>query len=297
MNARAMSLLAPLMMLCHVPDGGAAATASGRNWRLSIGSIDCEAAASLITIGTRIRYRGPRGPVEAPVIRLVDGADKPYLPKSLVWLRGSKPVAAWLSSGGLTNLQAEDLGEVQLKFELRDATGDLKLEFGDIRAFALTRKASAATGVCQGLLQPDRIQAPGAPRPARAEGPNSRVRIYRAAYPCKPAGREALRTTEAQYPPYVPRQLLLFGRGYLPNARRIDLPMGRAAAQPYAYAGRDELDAIENAARRALAEDFPEYGAGLGAMKYFAFNWGAQKAPGGNEVYSIGIYDVRPCAK
>ena len=41
----------------HASGADAAAVATGRNWRLSIDSIECEAAASLVTIGARIDYR------------------------------------------------------------------------------------------------------------------------------------------------------------------------------------------------------------------------------------------------
>ncbi|MGQ0543965.1 MAG: hypothetical protein ACT4P3_01350 [Betaproteobacteria bacterium] len=71
--------------------------------------------------------------------------------------------------------------------------------------------------------------------------------------------------------------------------------MGRAPAQPYAYAGVDDLTAVDDAARRVFMADFPEYRALTEGRKYFAFNWGAQEAPSGNELVSIGIYDLRPC--
>jgi hypothetical protein len=67
-----------------------------------------------------------------------------------------------------------------------------------------------------------------------------------------------------------------------------------APAQPYAFAGADDLAAVDDAARRALAADFPDYPIG---DKYFAFNWGVQKAQSGNEAYSVGIYELRPCPK
>jgi hypothetical protein len=267
-----------LVLGCHAAQGDAAAVATGRNWRLSIDSIECEAAESRIVIGTRIRYAGPKGVVEAPVSQLVDGNGQAYVPKSLVWRSGSKPLAAWLSTGGLRNIQEEYAGEIQWKFEPRGASGELKLEFGDIKAFSI--------GACGRLLRPDQIQAP---RVSRAASAKPAVRVYRGRYPCTGGPSQTL---EAQYPPYLPRQLLVFGRGYLPNARQIELPMGKAPAQSYAYGGLDELKAVENAALRAIATDFPEYGGG-----YFAFNWGAQRAQGGNEVYSIGIYDVRRCLK
>lgn len=273
----------------HACGAEAAAIAAGRNWRLSIDSIECEAAASLLTIGTRIDYLGPKGPVEAPVTRLVDGNAKPHLPRSLVWRRGSKPLAEWLSAGGLRNLQSESVAEVQLKFDLREASGDLQLEFGDIGAFRLTRKRSAA---CAGLLKPEQLRAPRAKRAARVDGPKPDLRVYRNAYPCR--AQASSRTTEGEYPPYLPKQLLLFGRGYLPNARQIELPMGRSPAQPYSYSGPDELKAVEDAARRAIGADFPQY---ADSAAYFAFNWGVQRAASGNEMYSVGLYALGPCPR
>ena len=123
----------------------------------------------------------------------------------------------------------------------------------------------------------------------RAEGAKPDFPVHRGRYPCLPNS-----TIDAEYPPYLPRQLLLFGRGYLPNAREIDLPMGWASAQAYFYVGADDVIAIENAARRALVADFPEYSSGA---RYFAFNWGTQKAQSGNDMYSIGIYELRSCPK
>ena len=67
--------------------------------------------------------------------------------------------------------------------------------------------------------------------------------------------------------------------------------MGRAAAQSYAYAGVDDLKAIEDAARGALGADFPQYR----APQYFAFNWGVQRSPSGNELFAIGVYELRAC--
>ena len=274
------------MTVAHACGADAAAMASGRNWRVAIDSIACEPAASLVTLGMRIDYLGPKGPVEAPLSQLIDANGKRHLPRSLVWRRGSKPLAAWLSAGGLSNLQSESVAEVELKFGVRDAEGDLQLEFGDLRPFALTSKRT--TG-CQGLLRPAQLRGP---RAVSREDAKPGMRVYRSSYVCRQASG-APRTLEASYPPYLPLQLLLFGRGYLPNARQIELPMGQAPAQPYLYSGLDELNAVEDAARRAISADFPQYAAGA----HFAFNWGVQKAASGNEMYSIGIYALGACPR
>lgn len=295
MNRRALGFLLPAVLICHSADSDAAAVASGRNWHISLERIQCEEAGSLLVIGTRVHYLGPKGPVEAPVSELVDGEGRQIRPKGMVWKDGNKQLAQWLPSGGLANVQSEYIGEVRLHFDVRGATGELKFVFGDIKAFPLTRKgASAAKGVCESLLKPDQVEAPRVSRAARSE--SLKLRVYREAYPCV-AQQGALRVIETDHPPYAPRQLLLFGRGYLPNARQVELPMGKAPAQSYFYVGVDELDAVENAARRLIATDFPEYRAGLATTKNYAFNWGVQKAPSGNDLYSIGIYDLRPCSR
>jgi hypothetical protein len=292
-----------ILGMCAALHAGAAAVASGRHWRISVDSMQCEpigsVPGSMLTIGMRVNYLGPKGPVEAPVSELVDGEGKQIRPKSLVWKDGAKQLARWLPAGGLANVQTELIGDVQLKFDVRDAVGGLSFAFGDIKAFPLTRKTT--TGICASLLKPDQLQAPRMPpRPAGAEAP--KLRIYRESYPCAtPQGTR--RTLEVMQPPYLPRQLLVFGRGHLPNARQVELPMGKAPAQSYFYSGADELDPVENAARRAIAGDFPEYRAGLvetnstAAKKFFAFNWGVQKSAIGNELYSVGIYEVRPCGR
>lgn len=266
----------------------AAGAATGRHWQISIDRIECEAAASRVVLGAKVRYLGARGLVEAPVSQLVDGGGRAYPPKSLAWRSGSKALAAWLSIGGMRNVLAEEAGELQFRFEVAEGTQDLKLEFGDIQAFPLTR--AAGTGLCERLMKPGQLPAfrtAGAGRPAGAQD----IRVYRGAFPCLPPNRGAGRTIEAAQPPYLPEQMLVLGRGYLPNTRQVDLPMGMAAAQSYAYAGAEELGAIEAVARRALREDFPQY-SGTG---YFAFNWGAQDAASGNRIYSIGVYAVRGC--
>jgi len=292
----ALALLA--LGLCAEVHAGAAAVASGRHWRISVDSLQCDPAGSVLAIGVQVRYLGPKGPVEAPVSELIDGEGRQIAPKSLVWKDGVKQLARWLPAGGLANVQTERIGDVQLKFDVRDAAGGLSFAFGDIKAFPLTRKTTK--GACASLLKPDQLQAPRvAPRAAGAESP--KLRIFRESYPCvTPQG--ARRTLEVIQPPYLPRQLLVFGRGHLPSARQVALPMGKAPAQPYFYAGADELNPVEDAARRAIAGDFPEYRAALvesnstAAKKFFAFNWGAQKSPIGNELYSVGIYELRPCA-
>ena len=284
MRAWLLAAIAAGIAATEAGGADAAAVASGRNWRLAIDSLECQAAGSNVRIGMRIDYLGPKGPVEAPVSQLIDGKGRAQAPRSLVWRRGSKALAEWLSAGGLSNLQSESVAEVELKFELGEASGDLHLEFGDIRAIALTRKRS---GGCEGLLKLDQLQAPRGSRPRAVS--SKPIRVYRGSYPCTPEG--SLRTIEAEYPPYLPRQLLLFGRGYLPNARQVRLPMGSAPAQPYLYSGPDELTAVEAAARRAILADFPL----LTGARHFAFNWGAQKAASGNEMYSVGLYEVLPC--
>ena len=295
MSPRALGFVLPALLVCHAADSSAAAAASGRNWRISVQSIQCEAAGSVLVIGTRVSYLGPRGPVEAPLSELVDSGGGQIRPKSMVWKDGSKQFAQWLPTGGLANVQSEYIGEVQLKFDVAGATGDVKLAFGDIKSFSLTRNsASGAKRVCESLLRLDQLQAPRRPPPARAENP--KLRIYREAYPCM-SQQGAPRVIETDHPPYLPAQLLLFGRGYLPNARQVALPMGKAPAQSYFYAGVDELDAVENAARRLVAKDFPDYRAGLATTKYYAFNWGVQKAPSGNDLYSIGLYEMRACSR
>ena len=265
---------------------------------MTIDRAECEPAQALLTLRARLRYGGPIGLVEAPVIRLADAQGRTLPPRSLVWQGGGgRALAQWLAAGGVTMVQAEDVGTFELRFDVRDAAGELRLEFGDISAFALTAKA--ATSPCRGVLKPEAMRVPRAWRIAEAPDAGARIRVFRAAYPCRP--REGgLRTVEADHPPYVARQVLLLGRGYLPSAREIDLPQGKAPAQPYAYAGRDSLDAVEQAARRAIARDLSErmpalvaQGAARGTL--FAFNWGTQKAPSGNEMHAVALYDVRPC--
>jgi hypothetical protein len=134
-------------VLCFFVEAGAAATASGRHWRITIDRLECQ--AGVLSLATKIRYLGPKGPVESPVIQLVDAKGARHVPKSLVWIHGSKTVAEWLSRGGITSLQSEDLGTVQIRFEAGAAGGELKLEFGDIGAVALTDNA----GACKKLAQ------------------------------------------------------------------------------------------------------------------------------------------------
>ncbi len=256
--------LAPLTLILFA-HAASAVEASGRHWRITLQSLECQ-GNGLLVLGARVHYRGPDGAVEAPIVQIVDASGNAY-----------RPLGKWLSGGGLSHLKAGDLGVVHFRFPVHTASGALELEFGDIRAFTVSRDA------CKALLRPEQVKAPRAPPPAATK---SNVAVYRERYPCS-AGR----SVAAEYPPYLPLQLIVLGRGYLPNARAIELPMGRSPAQSYAYTGLDELQHIEDAARRALGADFPEYR----SPKYFAFNWGVQRSQTGNELYSIGVYELRPC--
>jgi hypothetical protein len=269
-----------LIALAFSVSEASAATASGRNWRLAIESVGCEQA--LLTIGARVDYLGPKGVVEAPVIRLVDAKGQAWPPKGLVWKSGPRDLAQWLASAGLANVQVESVGEFRIRFDAQAASGALKLEFGDLRAFAVTREKG-----CASPIKPAELQAPKRPPAARAGSATQKV--YRNTYPCTRQGR--LHVTEARYPPYLPKQLLFFGRGYLPNVREIDLLMGKAPAQSYSYLGVDSVEAVEAFAARAVLADFPAYA----KAGHFVFNWGSQSGQSGNEAYSVALYDVRAC--
>jgi hypothetical protein len=286
-SAALLALLFALFAATSAGQASAAAVASGRHWRVSIDRVECE--ARILTLGMKVHYLGPKGPVEAPVHRLVDARERVFAPKALVWQGGTPQLAKWLPSGGLENVQSETVGDIRLRFDVGDAAGELRLEFGDIPAFAVTRRSGRS---CDARLNPEEMKVPRAARAGAGGRSKSSVRIYRAQYPCI-AVQGAARILQAPHPPYLPRQLLLFGRGYLPNARQIVLPMGAAAAQSYAYIGIDRLDAVEEAAGQAMARDFPQYV----QAKHFAFNWGSQAAQSGNEAYAIGVYDLRPCPK
>jgi hypothetical protein len=199
-----------------------------------------------------------------------------------------------MSAGGVRAVEANTEGRLQFKFPLRDAGGELKLEFGDLKAIVLARTSPGGKTVCERLLKPAQIQAAQRARPPLGQGAAPRMRIYREAYPCRDAAGGALRTVEARHPPVPPEQMLVFGRGYLPNLREVELPTGKAPAQSYAYAGKDELDAFEEAARGAVAADYAAY---PGSAKHYAFNWGVQRDASGNELFSVGLYGLRPCAK
>jgi hypothetical protein len=261
----------------------AASPAAAGNWQIAIDGLACE-AAGVMSVGASIRYLGPQAPVESPVVRLAEAGGKPLLPRGLVWRSGSKALAGLLAGGGVRGLQPGDAARIEFRFDAGEAAGPMLLEFGDLPAFALSRKGRA----CANLLKAAAVPAPQAPRAASREP--AKLRVYRSAYPCGRAPA-ALKTIEADHPPYLPKQLIVLGRGYLPNTRHIELPMGRAPAQAYFYAGADTLDAIELAARRAIAADFPQYASG----GYFAFNWGQQRGATGNQIDSIGLYELRAC--
>jgi hypothetical protein len=259
--------------------------AQARNWEVAIDRLACESGAAVLTVAVRIRYLGPKALVEVPILRLV-GADRarPFAPRSLAWHSGSKTLAALLVAGGVRTLGSGEAASVRLRFDAGDAAGPLQLEFGDVPAFALTRQGRA----CASLLKAPAVPARRAAGKAPAQLP--KLRVYRDAYPCRQAAG-GLRVIEANHPPYLPGQLLVLGRGYLPNARHVDLPMGQAPAQAYLYTGPDTLDAIEQAALRAIAADFPSTLSG----EVFAFNWGEHRGATGNQIDSIGLYALRSC--
>jgi hypothetical protein len=274
-----------MMRFALVLLAAAALPAQARNWQVAIESLACEPGGTVMSVGTRIRYLGPKALVEVPILRLVgaDGA-KPLAPRSLAWRSGSKPLAALLVAGGVRTLGSGEEAVVRLRFDVGDAAGPLQFEVGDVPAFPLTRQGRA----CASLLKAPPVPARRAAGKAPAQAP--KLRVYRDAYPCRQAAG-GLRVIEANHPPYLPAQLLVLGRSYLPNARHVELPMGRAPAQAYLYTGPDTLDAIEQAALRFIGADFPAFLAG----NAFAFNWGEHRGATGNQIDSIGLYALRAC--
>lgn len=273
-----------LLLALLAGHAAAAPVASGRHWQLGVERIECSLAESSLTLGVRVRYLGPSGAAEAPVNRVVDGEGRAQAPRSLVWKSGSKLLAAWLAADGLANVKKDDAAQLEIRYRMESASG-LKLEFGDIEAFALARPGKS---LCEGVLKPAQLQVPRRP-PAGTGKPA--LRSYRDNYPCAPE-RGEWRRVEAPHPPYLPERLLVFGRGYLPGLRQVELPMGRAPAQAHVYAGPEDILAIEEAARHVAAADYPAYGA-----RHYLFNWGQQRAASGNELYSVGIYAIRACPK
>lgn len=252
-----MRRLVLVLLVAGAGAGHAAPMVSSRNWQLAIEALQCSEAR--LGIEARIRYTGPKGPVEAPVMRIAEATSRHYAPRGLVWKQGAKPLAQWLSAGGLANLQSEDVGAVLVRFELDGATAPLQLEFGDIAPVPLTRNADGSAPLCARVLKRGEIRTVR-PRPAGTR--KVAMRVYRSAYPCVDAAG-ARRTVEAQYPPHPPAQLLILGRGYLP------------------------------AARRALAADFPQYA----TSRHFACNWGEHRSPAGNPLDSVGLYELRACGR
>jgi hypothetical protein len=97
-------------MLCHAACCDAAALASGRNWQIALDSLECRVAESLVVIGARIRYLGPKGPVEAPVrLGLADrqGGNIPQEPglanPEARRSRNGSPPAGWPTCGRKTS--------------------------------------------------------------------------------------------------------------------------------------------------------------------------------------------------
>ena len=150
-------------------DAGAAATASGRNWRLAIESLECEGAR-------RARHEDPlpRAERAGRVAGNPAGGREGRQHPPRAWCGGRRqPADRRLArrGAGWPTCSSEDVGEVQLKFELPEASGALQLRVRRHRGFALTRKGSRT--VCEGLLKPERIRTPRQVRPTRA--PEGRI--------------------------------------------------------------------------------------------------------------------------
>lgn len=274
-----------------------ARTAVGRHWQATVEALTCAADPSRLTVDLRLRHVGPAGLAEVPAVQLIDATGRLHLPKALAWVSGSKALAAWMGAGGVRQVAVGEEVRIQWRFDVPDDAADLRLEAGDAPELALTA-ARPGSGICARVLKPQELKADAQARAPLPSRPDPELRIHRLAYPCQPAGGGPLRKIDAQFPPYVPDQLVVLGRGYLPNARRIDLPMGKAPARGYAYSGPDEIGGYEDAARRAIVADFPKARAMLvpaDKARLFAFNWGQQTSASGNPLYAIGIYALRAC--
>lgn len=288
-------LLALVLVLACL--SGHARTATGRHWQGTVEALACAEDPARLTLDLRLRHVGGAGLAEVPVVQLVDANGGVHLPKALAWVAGSKALAAWLAAGGVRQVPAGEEARVQWRFDVPGNADGLRLEVGDAPGLAITI-ARAGGGLCTRVAKVHEMKAEAAakaPLPPRAD---PALRIHRLAYPCLPGGGGPARKIDAPFPPYLPEQLVVLGRGYLPNARAIDLPMGKAPARGYAYAGPDELGGYEDAARRAIAGDFPKVRAQLvpeEKARLFAFNWGQQTSASGNPLHAIGIYALRPC--
>lgn len=285
-----------LVVLALAWTTGHARTATGRHWQGTVEALACAADPVRVTVDLRLRHAGAAGLAEVPVVQLVDAQGRIHLPRALAWSSGSKALAAWLTAGGVRQVPAGEEARLQWRFDVPDDAAGLRLEVGDAPALEVT--AARAGGLCARILKPQDLKAEASARPPLPPKPDPALRIHRLAYPCLPAKGGPVRKIDAQFPPYLPEQLIVLGRGFVPNARVIDLPMGKAPARGYPYAGPDDIGGYEDAARRAIAADFPKARAQMlpdDKARLFAFNWGQQSSASGNPLYAIGLYALRPC--
>ena len=88
------------------------------------------------------------------------------------------------------------------------------------------------------------------------------------------------------------RCTIVLGRGYLPNARLIELPMGWRR-RSRTHAGVDDLKFIEDARAARSPPTFCST-----AHRDISPSTGAcQRSQSGNEILAVGVYDLRPCLK
>ena len=162
---------------------------------------------------------------------------------------------------------------------------------------ARLRSRARERRVRTGCSSPTQLQAPrvARSRPKRA-GRKSDLRVLSQARIPACRRRRRRHRRRRRYPPYLPRQLLVFGRGYLPNARRDRSCRWaqRAGAVLCAMPARTSSRRVRGAPRaRGGARRFP---AATRKRRHFAFNWGVQKAArAATSSYSVGLYDLRAC--
>ena len=121
----------PLILLFFA-HAASVADASGRNWRIAVQSLQCQ-GNGLLVMGARVHHRGPDGAVEAPTSRSSMRRATLIVRSEMKPGGGVEPPGKPVTSASCT------------RFPVHSASGALELEFGDIRAFTVSRDACSAS--------------------------------------------------------------------------------------------------------------------------------------------------------
>jgi hypothetical protein len=285
---------------------GSPFSAESANWRLQITNITCSPDVAVLTVELDIRYIGATGPVERPLVSVVDLQGREYVPASVPRQQRADARVLWImyvaNDAVLRFEQGQAFSGCSFVFNLSNDASGLQLHFADIDPFPIVGYRYSGFDEFRAQARNWKTHPPQIrPRNDRpADGLT--IPIYVGVYPCQPADG-SVQVTSGSSPPYLPERVLMWGLGYLPNYRAVKLSRGQCPVRSYMH-NNTQTTPSQDAVRGAVCRDFPEFCSAslvttgdqlIGAERHFVYVFGLERGRFQRRLLSLGIYRIRAC--